>query len=241
MATKKGLLGKTGRILGMIPNMTETINATIETSGPLIDKAMEHHYETKRNLIAVPNVIDMQVSDAKNYLESLGISVSTLLEKPNRKLRMKSAGEVVNMNPKSGRVKVGSLIKIYYVDEMVIEESRDLLDLPNVKGTAVKAAQKILQTTGFKVELELLKAKKSYATLEAGIVIDMSPSPTLISKQAKRGTTVKIKYINDEVVMESKKLATEAEKRVKDRQQKISDFGNNAKNRLSGLAKRNKK
>ncbi|WP_131542088.1 MULTISPECIES: hypothetical protein [unclassified Streptococcus] len=63
------------------------------------------------------------------------------MAKANKRYAHAEVREVVAMQPKSGKVPSGSLVKLYYVDEMFIEKSRENFVLPDVVGLSVDEAK----------------------------------------------------------------------------------------------------
>ncbi|MGT2800139.1 PASTA domain-containing protein [Streptococcus sp. zg-86] len=72
----------------------------------------------------VPNVIELDLAEAKKHLTDMGFRVSAVLLKPERKYAKKRYNEVVDYSP--GWVEKKGLVKIYYVDEEVVEASKKI-------------------------------------------------------------------------------------------------------------------
>ncbi|MDR0299745.1 MAG: hypothetical protein LBI13_06645 [Streptococcaceae bacterium] len=111
-------------VLSVIPDTTKVITDSIEKAAPLIEKQMDRNFEKHKDEIEIPNVIDMKKDEAKSLLESRGFIVSAILQKPEAKFAKAFPDEVVAMFPFSGAVNTGTLIKIYYMDEASITESK---------------------------------------------------------------------------------------------------------------------
>ncbi|MFM1525334.1 MULTISPECIES: hypothetical protein [Helcococcus] len=88
---------------------------------------------TKDKYVKVPDVRDLLISDAEKVLSDLGFDVHVILDKPNAKYANERIEEVTKILPNSKKLVKGSLIKIYYLDEDGVEESKKLADVQNHK------------------------------------------------------------------------------------------------------------
>ena len=149
---------------------------------------------TKRSgpLVAIPNLLDVDIQQAREHLEGLGLQVIVVLAKPNKKYVKADAGEVVAMVPRSGKVQPGSLIKLYYVDELVIEASKKEVALPDVTGLVLTEAQELLENLGYRVAAFPIKPRSQYASITVNQVISMSPNPRLNLTPVKKGNLIKL-------------------------------------------------
>lgn len=105
-------LGPIGKLISIIPDTTELIGKAIDNSRPIIEKE---------------NVVHLDINDAQVYLEQRHFNVSRIVAEPNSKWATLHPNQVVNMSPKAGRVRIGSLVKLYYITEDILEESKTLL------------------------------------------------------------------------------------------------------------------
>lgn len=121
-------LGVVGKLMSIVPDTTEIIGKTIDNSRPIIEKRMEQKHEKEMQLRTIDDVINLPVDQAQAHLEQLGFVVATIPAKPHKKWLHSNLNEVVAMSPKSGKYKIGSLIKLYYITVDVLEKSQDLLD-----------------------------------------------------------------------------------------------------------------
>ena len=87
MAQKNNLLKNLNKLVDIIPDTTKIIGDTVQAAAPIVDKALDRQHE-KKNLsqIQVPNVIDLDVEEAKRHLEEIGFRVTLTLVKPNKKI-----------------------------------------------------------------------------------------------------------------------------------------------------------
>lgn len=202
------LLGPVGKVLRIIPDSTELINKTIEETAPIISKELDSRRENKKLYRDVPEVIELPVTRAKDILEKLGFITQEVLVQPNKKYQNKIDGEVVAIAPKGKTAKIGSLIKLYYVNEQVISESRQR-ELPDVIGMHADEAKDFLLNEGLKPVLKLATPHKKYAYTHENIVVDSDPKLDLFHKHVKAGSIIQLYYVNDYVVNQSKKLLAE--------------------------------
>lgn len=81
---------------------------------------------SKDKYVRVPDVRDLLVSDAKKVLSELGFDVHLILDKPNARYANERVEEVTRVVPNSKKLVKGSLIKVYYLDNFGLEESKNL-------------------------------------------------------------------------------------------------------------------
>lgn len=154
----KKSLGAVGKLISFIPDTTEVIGKTIDNTRPIIEKHMEYQHAKTMNIIHLDDVINLPVDKAQEHLEHLGFVVATLPIKPHKKWVTAHINEVVAMSPKSGKHRIGSLVKLYYVTIDVIEKSQELLDQENLR--AVERNQKLADTVDSLKKIKLPFAKK---------------------------------------------------------------------------------
>ncbi|VGU29008.1 PnkB-like serine/threonine kinase protein [Streptococcus pyogenes] len=120
-------LGVVGKLMSIVPDTTEIIGKTIDNSRPIIEKRMEQKHEKEMQLRTIDDVINLPVDQAQAHLEQLGFVVATIPAKPHKKWLHSNLNEVVAMSPKSGKYKIGSLIKLYYITVDVLEKKSRLI------------------------------------------------------------------------------------------------------------------
>lgn len=81
----------------------------------------------KQTYTQLDNVVHLDINDAQVYLEQRHFNVSRIVAEPNSKWATLHPNQVVNMSPKAGRIRIGSLVKLYYITEDILEESKTLL------------------------------------------------------------------------------------------------------------------
>ena len=190
------LLGAANMIFSVIPNTVEVVERITDKAAPIVDKHLDRQHQYKQSLVAIPNLLDVDVQQAKEHLDGLGLQVIVLLAKPNKRYTKAAAGEVVAMLPRSGKVRPGSLVKLYYVDAHVIEESKKDIALPDVTGLVLSEAQELLENLGYRVVAFPIKARSQYASVTVNQVISMSPHPRLNLTPVKKGNLIKLFYLD---------------------------------------------
>lgn len=105
------------------------------------------------------------MEEAKRHLEEIGFRITLTLVKPNKKYRQETTrdNEVVDMIPKAGKFDKGSLIKLYYINQEIIDASNQEVTIPNLIGLTIPEAREHLQEVGFKPAMEILTADSKYA------------------------------------------------------------------------------
>ncbi|HEM3638613.1 PASTA domain-containing protein [Streptococcus parasuis] len=213
MAQKNNLLKNLNKLVDIIPDTTKIIGDTVQAAAPILDKALDRQHEKNLSQIQVPNVIDLDVEKAKRHLEEIGFRVTLTLVKPNKKYRQETTrdNEVVDMIPKAGKFDKGSLIKLYYINQEIIDASNQEVTIPNLIGLTIPEAREHLQEVGFKPAMEILTADAKYAKQKINVVIDMEPKANLFTTTAVKGSLIKLKYLDEETLEQSLQLASQAE------------------------------
>ena len=205
MAQKNNLLKNLNKLVDIIPDTTKIIGDTVQAAAPIVDKALDRQHEKNLSQIQVPNVIDLDAEEAKRHLEEIGFRVTLTLVKPNKKYRQETTrdNEVVAMIPKAGKFDKGSLIKLYYINQEIIDASNQEVTIPNLIGLTIPEARDHLQEVGFKPAMEILTADAKYAKQKINVVIDMEPKANLFTTTAVKGSLIKLKYLDEETLEQS--------------------------------------
>ena len=213
MAQKNNLLKNLNKLVDIIPDTTKIIGDTVQAAAPIVDKALDRQHEKNLSQIQVPNVIDLDAEEAKRHLEEIGFRVTLTLVKPKKKYRQETTrdNEVVDMIPKAGKFDKGSLIKLYYINQEIIDASNQEVTIPNLIGLTIPEAREHLQEVGFKPAMEILTADAKYAKQKINVVIDMEPKANLFTTTAVKGSLIKLKYLDEETLEQSLQLASQAE------------------------------
>jgi len=132
-----------------------------------------------KNVVEVPNVVNMSVVEAQKKLEGLSLKVD-LEEKFGDKDKFKP-GTVMEQSVKPGeKRKEGSLIILS------VSKGAEIKGVPDVKGMSLNKATVTLEELGFKVG----KVEKKYVKeVRIGSVIEQSPKAT---DKAPKGTEIQL-------------------------------------------------
>lgn len=216
MIPGKIALLKAGKIIGKISStqLVEMLSQALTPAGAAIGRAVDDYVDGRKQLVGFGDVVDIDVNSAKQYLEQLGFTVHLVGAKPHKKLADRQPGTVVGLSPKKRQLKPGSLIKLYYVDEAIIHDSDYLVELPNVIGLPLTAAIRVLQEAGLRPIAGLVPAKKKYLTAAVDTVLDMNPAPTLMTKNIKRDSLIKLFYLSPEHQAELQALIQTEPKKI---------------------------
>ncbi|WP_161980128.1 hypothetical protein [Streptococcus sp. S784/96/1] len=126
MAKKlRKLFGAVGNLLA-IPDTIDAIKHVTDKTTPIIEKELDRRYEHKQSLIQLDDVHNVPLDYAQILLESRGFTVLPILAKAHTKYANKRALEVVAMQPRPGKHQPNTLVKLYFVNDEIIEQSQML-------------------------------------------------------------------------------------------------------------------
>ncbi|AXQ78692.1 hypothetical protein DDV21_006170 [Streptococcus chenjunshii] len=131
MAKRKNWIKKLSRvskIVSVLPDATEIINRAVDNTRPIIEKELDRHHERQEAYREIDNVLHLNVEEAKRHLENQGFTVSKIPATPHIKYAKAFPNQVVSMYPKKRKAKLGSLVKLYYLDQATINASIILLN-----------------------------------------------------------------------------------------------------------------
>lgn len=132
MVKKIGKISHFGKALGVVGNLLaipDALNAVkhvTDKAAPIIEKELDRRHNHKQSLITLDNLIDVPLQDAKTVLHDRGFIVLPILSKPNPKYSQERPMDIVAIQPRPGKYEVGQLVKLYYVDEVVIKDSQEM-------------------------------------------------------------------------------------------------------------------
>lgn len=210
LPVNKKMIGEVAKIFDVIPDTTRVIGEAVHAVVPLVDKVLEQNYRRKNRLVHLPNVVDMNLLEAQEHLEERGFVVSKILAKPHQRYAKKHADEVVAMIPKPGNMEPGTLVKLYYVSQDIIEASDQTIPLPNLIGLPLEEAKEHLQELGLKPLVVALHAQARYANQQPNTVLGMQPKPTVLVPAIPKGRFVKLYYLTELGLGDSKVMAQRA-------------------------------
>lgn len=212
MVKSSQLIGKLGKGLGAagkIFSLLDTVamvDKVSKNTAPILEKAIDRHYDQRRDLIDLPDVIHLPLDKAQEHLEGLGLLVNPVLARPDQVDRHNQAGEVVAMVPKSGKVKPSSLIKLYYTTEDNLVSDQLGFNLDDLKGLPLEEAKSLLQEEGFKVVSLPFLPDRKYSQQPLDTVLATEPKQQLMKTSLKKGSLVKLFYLNQEALAKSQAL-----------------------------------
>lgn len=214
-------LNAVDKIADKLPDTAQAVAKVVDNTANIVDKALDRQFEAQQQLIDLPNVVHLPLEQGKAHLEMVGFHVLSVLAKPDKKWLDKRPDEIVQMEPKPGKFKPGTLVKLYYVTDDIIEQSDGNAELPILKGMFLTEAITLAEKKGFEAAKVLAKAKPEFAKEKPGLVIDSDPKPNLLNKVAKTGTTIRIIYLDETVIAESLELLHQQEAKKQEFQQNI--------------------
>lgn len=197
--------------------------AAIQEGVPEVKKALDRQHEHNKELILVPSLIGTDFDEARKILEKLGFSVLTKRAEPDKRWVNKRPNEVVNMEPKAGRLHPTTVIKLHYVDAEVIDQSDGEVELPILKDMMIDDAISLVEKKGLLPAKVLAKPKLEFAKEKSGTVVDSDPKPNFLNKVAKTGTTIRIIYLDETVIAESLELLAKEETKRQEFQHNIDN------------------
>lgn len=133
MTQKKTLFQKAGKALGTVGNVLAIFDAVAMVdkvtghAAPLVDKAIDRHYDSQKDLISLQDLTDLDRELASQHLTAMGLVVVELIAKPKKAYAHHQLGQVVQMVPRQGKLRKGSMVKLYYLDEKSLAQSQKLL------------------------------------------------------------------------------------------------------------------
>lgn len=116
--------------------VVKTVGTALVATG-VLDKVIasgtnlaQEKMKNREDYLALPNVIDLNKTEAKQHLEEMGFRVSFVEALPKKKYYDKKSNVIVRMMPaptmKTKQIKIGSLIKLYYLSDEIINKSAKL-------------------------------------------------------------------------------------------------------------------
>ena len=200
-------------------------------------------YEQQKSMVKIPDLKDVHIDEAMRILkDELHLVPTKAYANPNIAFADESDNEVMYSEPRFGsRVNPGSPIKVYYLNQEVIDKSKVLLNnavsefkVPIVVGLNIYEAREDLEKLGLRVADKLETPHHSYANKEDGQVTRITyPNDKSVGSKLKTGDRVFLYYVNEEVILESKALK---EKSDQEKQEMIDNISKSAKDLTKGLS-----
>jgi len=200
-------------------------------------------YEQQKSMVKIPDLKDVHIDEAMRILkDELHLIPTKAFANPNIAYADESDNEVMYSEPRFGsRVNPGSPIKVYYLNQEVIDKSKVLLSngvsefkVPIVVGLNVYEAREDLENLGLRVADKLETPHHSFANKEDGQVTRLTyPNEKSVGSKLKTGDRVFLYFVNEEVILESKALK---EKSDKEKQEMIDNISKSAKDLTKGIS-----
>lgn len=200
-------------------------------------------YEQQKSLVKIPDLKDVHIDEAMRVLkDELHLVPTRAFANPNIAYADESDNEVMYSEPRFGsRINPGSPIKVYYLNQEVIDKSKVLLNnavsefkVPIVIGLNVYEARDDLENLGLRVADKLEMPHLNFVNKEDGQVTRVThPNEKAIGLKLKTGDRVFLYYVNEEVILKSKALK---EKSDKDKQEMIDNISKSAKDLTKGIS-----
>lgn len=105
------------------PNL---VKSAIKISTPLVAGSLAYLKHNKELYTEIPDVRDLNINDAHKILTDRGFSCHKIILDANYKYHNKKINTVIKVYPSSKKVKKDSIIKLYYLDEEILEKSKYL-------------------------------------------------------------------------------------------------------------------
>jgi hypothetical protein len=200
-------------------------------------------YEQQKSMVKIPDLKDVHIDEAMRVLkDELHLVPTKAYANPNIAFADESDNEVMYSEPRFGsRVNPGSPIKVYYLNQEVIDKSKVLFNkavsefkVPIVVGLNVYEAREYLEKLGLRVADKLETSHHSFANKEDGQVTRLTyPNDKSVGSKLKTGDRVFLYYVNEEIILDSKALK---EKSDQDKQEMIDNISKSAKDLTKGLS-----
>lgn len=213
---------KVDKVLGLFDTVA-MVDKVSKNTAPILEKAIDRHYDRQKELIKLPDVRHLQLAEASAHLEDLGFLVTPVVAKPDQLKPHSVVGEVLAMIPQNGKHKAGSLIKLYYNDGHTATAQTETIDLPVLAGMMLDDALELLEKKGFTASKVIAEPRKDWANKTVGLVVDNDPKPSLLTKVGKQGTVIRVFYLTEEVIAQSQALIDKDKAQQEQLQQAISD------------------
>lgn len=198
-ALGKGI-GAAGKVFALLDTVA-MVDKVSKHSAPIIEKAIDRHYDSQEALVRLPDVTHLELTAAKSHLEDLGFLVAMIVAKPSQVKKDNKLDEVVTMVPKSGKLTRGSLVKLYYVTEDSLASQQKQLELVQLKGLDIDLATQLLNQDGFRVVALPIAPNKVYAKGRPQTVVQTEPKA-----KPQPGGLVKVFYLTEEVIAASQAM-----------------------------------
>lgn len=127
-------MGDAGKVTKNLVDVAETVGKSqglvatanaVNNVAPIVATALDRQFEHEKSLQQLDNVVDMTVDEAKAFLEMCGFHAYTIVAPMERRFASMDVGTVVRMDPAPGKYKPATLVKLYYIDEVVKKKAKE--------------------------------------------------------------------------------------------------------------------
>lgn len=138
-------LGK--EVVAELVDVAGMAKQVVQEVAPIVDKALDRQHEHNQKMIAVPDVKELSLEEAKEYCLEIGLKPIFIELSAASQYAGKKPNRVIDTEPRpgmlQGAVMPGSLIKIKYLDEDGIKRSKELKKKAEEKAKQQAKQQKV--------------------------------------------------------------------------------------------------
>jgi hypothetical protein len=233
MGLKTGLI-KGGKLVAQ-KLAPDVVNLGAKVGSEIIEK--------QKSLVKIPNLKDVNIDEALRILkDELNLIPTAAIAKPNIAYANERENEVVYTEPRFGRrVNPKTMVKVYYLTQEVIDQSKGLLEntaqefkMPVVVGLNIEDAREDLEKLGLRVTEMLEKPKLIFVNKVDGQVTRVTlPGSKKVSSKLKTGDRICLYFVNEEVILESKAIR---DRKAQEKQALIDKVGQAAQGVAKGIS-----
>ena len=194
--------------------------------------------EWQKSLVKIPDLKDVHIDEAMRVLkDDLKLVPTPAIANPSLAYANESESEVMYAKPRFGaRVSPGTAVKVYYLTQEVINKSKELLGseikefkVPEIIGLNVYEAREDLEGLGLKVAEKLEKPNEKLLVCEDGQVTRVTyPNDKKIGSKLKTGERIWLYYVDEEVILASKAIKDEKDRKKQENIEKVNQVVKNA-------------
>ena len=194
--------------------------------------------EKQKNLVKIPDLKDVHIDEALRILkDELNLAPTPAVANPNIAYADESENDVMYTEPRFGsRINPKTTVKVYFLTQEVIEKSKELFGseikefkIPEIIGLNVYEAREDLEALGLKVAEKLEKPNEKLLVCEDGQVTRITyPNDKKIGSKLKTGERIWLYYVDEEVILASKAIKDEKDRKKQENFEKVNQVVKNA-------------